>query len=221
MNSDAVYELLPMLDTRGYATFHMPDTSPVGKGDSIMADFYPLDISTRNWQVQRLAAAWRRRLVVDRLPGQVNDYPTVGLCIPLFSHRAVEALRDLLEPNGEILPVECKTGQYHAYNVTTVADVLNRETSEIEFGLWYRLKKIEPVTAEQIQYYDFYADRLSGLSMFRIPERMSDYYVTEVFTQRVREHDLKGFNLRKVWPLPRPKKPGGIAEMERRAGLRK
>lgn len=220
MSANAVYELLPMLDVPGYETFDMPNTSPVGSGDSIMADFDPRDVSTRNWQAPRLTSVWQRREVIDQLPGQVNDYPTIGLCIPLFSQRAVDALRDLLEPNGEILPVECKTGQYYAYNVTTVADVLNREMSDIDWGSWYRLKKLEPVIPDEIRYYDFYPERVAPLAIFRTPESMVTYYVTERFAERVREHDLKGFNLRKVWPLPRLRKPGGLAEMGRRAGLR-
>jgi hypothetical protein len=220
MNVDAVYELMPMLDTPGYACFDMPDDTPVGWGESIMADLRPRDVCTRHWQVQRLAPLWRRREVINVLPDQVNDYPTIGLIIPLFSQRAVDLLRDLLEPNGEILPVTCKTGQYCVYNVTTVADVLDREASDMDWGSWYKLKKLEPVVAREIRYYSFIPDRLSSLAIFRIPEDITGYYVTERFAERVRQHDLKGFNLRKVWPLPRPQKPGGLGEMERRAGLR-
>jgi hypothetical protein len=141
------------------------------------------------------------------------------LRIPLFSERACEALRDLLEPNGEILPVNCKTGTYVAHNPTSVVDALNRETSDIKWPDLIRLRKHEPIIAEQIKYHDFIPERVAGLSIFRIPEDICDFYVTERFASRVREFDLRGFNLRKLWPLPRPKMTGSIAEMERRAGL--
>ena len=36
-----------------------------------------------------------------------HDYPATEL-VPCFSQRAVDALRDVLEPNGELLPAKTK-----------------------------------------------------------------------------------------------------------------
>jgi hypothetical protein len=126
--------------------------------------------------------------------------------VPTFSAKAVEALRDLLEPNGEILPLECDNGEYFAFNVTTVVPVLDRKASEIEWLAIDRLKKREGVMAEKIIHYEFHANEIEPLAIFRIPEDVTGYYVTERFFQRVEQNGLFGFDMRKVWPLPRPKK---------------
>jgi hypothetical protein len=204
MKPNVVYELLPMVDTPGYDGLGLVDLSPLAAGYTLISDFDPVDVSTRNWQAPRLAPIWQPREVVNSLPRQVNDYPCLGLSVPTFSQRAVDALRDLLEPNGEILPLRCDTGQYYAYNVTTVADVLNREASDIEWHSVYQRDKSEPVVARDIRRYEFHPDLLMDLAIFRIPEGFTKYFVTERFAERIREHGLRGFNLRKVWPLPEP-----------------
>ena len=124
-----------------------------------------------------------------------NDYPCVDLGIPAFSQRAVDALRDLLEPNGELLPLISDIGQYWAFNVTTVADVLDWKRSQIR---WL----IKPDAASSIERHEFFPSKLRILSIFRIPEIPHATYVTELFAARVREHGLEGFDFRKVWPLP-------------------
>lgn len=212
----SVFKLRPVVDTPGFKCFGIDDNSPVAHGHTLLSDFNPKDVATRNWVVPRLASVWRPRKVINSLPSQVNDYPCVGLRVPTFSARALDALRDLLEPNGEILPLESDTGQYYAYNVTTVADVLDRQASQVNWPHIYKLRKQEPVIAQDITHYVFFADRVKPLAIFRIPEDVVGYYVTDQFAQRVREHDLRGFDLRKVWPVPPPYR-GSFAEMERRA----
>jgi hypothetical protein len=55
----------------------------------------------------------------------------------------------------------------------------------------------------KILRYEFRESQLSNLEIFRIPEDVSDAYVTERFATRVRQHALEGLDLIKVWPLPR------------------
>lgn len=76
-----------------------------------------------------------------------------------------------------------------------VADVLDRPRSEIDWAQ-------RPFMAGAIKFYSFRAKKLSQLSIFKIPERNYDVYVTEAFVQRVRAHQLNGFRFDKVWPMP-------------------
>ena len=214
MNTVAVYKLLPMLDTPGYEGFGTPGGSGISA-----TEFIPKGVSTRAWQAPRLASVWGRRKVLCDKPEYLHDYPCIGFLIPALSLRAVDVLRDLLEPNGELLPLICDAGQYFAYNVTAVVDALDRDTSEIKWRAIDVLRKRELIVAEKIDHYEFRPEAVRALSIFRIPESMTGYYVTNVFADRIHDHGLRGFDLRKVWPLPRPK-TGSTAEMERRAGLR-
>jgi hypothetical protein len=125
-----------------------------------------------------------------------NDYPCVNMLIPAFSSRAVESLRDFLEPNGELLPLESPVGEYFAYNLTTVVDVLDRRRSSVEY--WCD----PPTTAVEVEYFAFYKTKLRGLSIFRIVDLPNCTLVTDAFVKRVHDHGLNGFHFVKVWPFP-------------------
>lgn len=187
----------------------------MGSG-SLSDDFYPDDIKSRQWTIRKIAHLWRPRTVRELPHKHTNDFPYVDFFIPTFSGRAVEALREFLEPNGELLPLRCDTGTYYLYNVLTVIDALDHEKSEIDW-MGY-LSHQTKVVADNILRYEFHAERIANASIFRIVERPVDYYVTQPFVDRVLAAGLQGFNLKKVWPLPWRKK-GSLAEMERRAGL--
>ena len=70
----------------------------------------PKDRKGKNWQVIRMAPTWKPVEVVGRVR-KFNDFPCIGL-MPAFSERAINALRDLLEPNGELLPLKSSLGNY-------------------------------------------------------------------------------------------------------------
>jgi hypothetical protein len=172
-------------------------------------DFMPEDILTkgRAWTVPRVSNVWKPEPVSGRVRPH-NDYPCVNLSIPAFSERAVKALHDLLEPNGELLPLVSKVGTYFAYNVTTVADILDHEQSEIE---WYDDNRD---IAMDITRYAFKPRKLHGLSIFQIVEEPSRTLGSNVFVERVREHGLEGFEFKKLWPgtsSVKPKKRGAEA----------
>jgi hypothetical protein len=121
-----------------------------------------------------------------------SDFPWTSF--PTFSKRAVEALRDLLEPNGEILPLICEFGDYYAFNTTTVVDALDEEHSE--------LKRFKDGGIMRILRYEFYPEKLQGLSIFKLSQLPGGDYVTDTFVQRVQEAGLVGFDFseaQRVW----------------------
>jgi len=191
-----VYRLLPVLDVPEYEGFAWHDRlGSVRNQPNATMDFEPDKAPPGEQEVApRLAQVWKPVKVIGNVRPW-NDYPCINLRVPVFSRRAVDALRDLLEPNGELLPLISEVGEYYAYNVTTVADVLDEERSEVNWGL-------DRAYASRIIRFEFHPDRLEGLSIFRFPQTMNQYLVTEVFARRVREHRLQGFGLSKVWPLP-------------------
>ena len=190
--ADTVYRLYPFVDDPRYEGFGVRDMPSSTLGRS----------PTRDWQPKRLAATWTAPKAGGRVR-EFNDYPCVNLGDPAFSERAMYALRDMLEPNGELLPLTTKTNhRYFYYNVLTVADAIDIERSEIE----WMTSKLVGITALNIRRFEFRADRLAGLSIFRIVEQTTGTFVTQPFVDRVKQHRLRGFNFIKVWPLP----PGAI-----------
>ncbi len=161
---------------------------------SVLTEALPEGRRSRDWQVKRLAPTWKPLQVKGRVR-LFNDFPCVS-GYPAFSAKAVEALRDMLEPNGELLPLETSVGTYFAYNPTSVKDALDRKNSEIN---WLK----EPISIFRVDHYEFLADQLSGLTIFKIPEHTMHIYVTQAFVDRAVQHNLMGFDFRLVWPLPK------------------
>jgi hypothetical protein len=181
-----IYRLRKIHDVPRYEGFSTE------KGDFL--DTVPSDRTTRDWKVMRVGKAWRPAKVFGQVR-KFNDYPCVDLHVPAFSARAVEALRDLLEPNGELLPFPTPIGEYYAFNLTTVADVLDTRRSQI---LWLK----EPIKAMEILSYEFIAEKLQSFSIFRIPEQVAPEYVTNSFVDRAAARGLRGFSFQLVWPVP-------------------
>lgn len=138
---------------------------------------------------------WKRyrvkRIKDDLSPGTtLGDFPTLG-AIPVFSERAVLALATLLRGNGELLPLDCAEGAYYAFNVTKVVDALNVQDSKVKWSSTGRVMRVEE--------YAFHADRLTGLTIFKIPEQLNRVLVTAVFTEAVYMAELVGFAFKEVW----------------------
>ena len=112
--------------------------------------------------------------------------------------RSESAIRDLLEPNGELLPLDFEGGEYYFYNITTYVNALDREHSECD----WRTPPTPPNVAYEIIYYAFHEQSLDGLSIFRLFESAVDTLVTDQFVQRVHAAGLNGFHFTKIWPFP-------------------
>ncbi len=196
MPEDALYKLSCMTCDPEFEGFGFVRGESIrGKG-RLTWDFGPDpdDIRTkgRAWTVTLLAPIWTPQPVAGRVDPR-EDYPCVNLTIPAFSRRAVDALRAFLEPNGELLPLISRVGEYYVYNVTTVADILDHEKSDIEWPPATR------VIARQIRRYECIPEKMAGLSIFRLVEEPHLTFVHQVFVDRVRQHGLQGFHFTRLW----------------------
>jgi hypothetical protein len=140
----------------------------------------------------------------NKLPN--SDQPIVDLFAvyaPIFSQKAVDALADLLEGNGELLPLLCETGTYYVFNVTFEADILNYQLSEFKA---FDPKELVPALSGaepcDITKFVFYPEQDERLSIFKLPRRghaHAGFFVTERFVRRVREAQLKDFEFQTKW----------------------
>ena len=184
MPEEKVFELLADVDALDYEGLH-------AEGSSMILDTVPRRRTTREWKVHRVSKSWNIPSVRG-VPGN-NDYPCVDLVIPAFSKRAVESLRGFLETNGELLPLKVRQGNFFAYNLTTVADILDEEKSFLKLAR-------DGVTATRIDKWVFKKNDISSRvpSVFRIPQRPLDILVTKEFVDRVTSNGLRGFVFRIV-----------------------
>jgi hypothetical protein len=197
MNQNGLFELAPITDDPRFEGFAFVREESLRGKRSLQADFMPDNVLTqgRSWTVTQLTPLWIPQHVVGRVR-PFNDHPCISLTIPAFSRRAVDVLREYLEPNGELLPLISAIGEHYVYNVTTVVDILDHERSKVQ---WANEKHI---TAFEILRYECLAEKMADLSIFRMVEKPSTTYVSQVFVDRVRQHELQGFHFIKLWPLP-------------------
>lgn len=129
----------------------------------------------------------------DDGPLATSDCPSLGGAPPAFSARAVEVLRDLLEPHGELLPLACDDGEFWAYNCTRVVDALDEDASEV-----VRFRSSGRVNS--IVRHVLRPAELTNVPVFRLASAPDLYtYVTDAFTEHVTSAGLIGFAPRPVW----------------------
>ena len=128
--------------------------------------------------------------VPRRLPK--GDTPSLSSHIPVFNAKAVNMLADFLEPNGELLPIACDGEKFFLFNVTTVVDALDENSSE--------LKLFNSGGIMSIERHSFTQEKLIGVTVFKLPQRVLGWaYVTDPFVDKVKVAKLKGFKFRLVW----------------------
>ena len=207
-----LFKLDPMVDDPKFEGFAFERTESLRGKVGLVQDFVPDDRQTkgRAWTVTPLAPFWTPQPVVGRVR-KFNDYPCVNMLIPAFSRRAVDALRDFLEPNGELLPLASSVGEYYAYNITTVADVLDQERSEFQWLDEGRTFK----SFSKVVRYECIPEKMEGLSIFRIVEEVITPFVSSAFVDRVMQHELRGFLFTKLWaPADSSGQGEGLSQVE-------
>ncbi|MGH2662091.1 MAG: imm11 family protein [Actinomycetota bacterium] len=126
-----------------------------------------------------------------RPPG---DFPSLGGYAPVFSRRATDAVEDLLEDAGELLPLDSPDGTYLVFNVTRVLDALDEDRSDVR-----RFKSTGRIM--NIDRYQLIPERIGDAPIFKLSQIPRMYtFVTDRFVHRVRDAGLAGFLFdRKVW----------------------
>jgi hypothetical protein len=139
----------------------------------------------------------------SRPPG---DYPYLSgpgtfPVTPIFSQQAADSLVNLLERNGELLPLVCDFGKYYAFNITREVEALDEERSE--FKLYSELYDDlgDDADFQVITRFAFYPDLIRDLDIFKLPKRNRKNMplVTDRFVQRVQDANLKGFAFKLLW----------------------
>ncbi|MBN8211520.1 MAG: hypothetical protein J0M09_01210 [Xanthomonadales bacterium] len=121
-----------------------------------------------------------------------SDFPWLGSWALVMRKAAVDALRDILENNGEILPLQTDDGiELFVFNAQTI-DALDESKSNI-----MRLPNTNRIML--VKSPVFFENAIKDLDLFRLPHRASSTYVSDQFVKRVKEAGLRGLTYNKVW----------------------
>jgi hypothetical protein len=122
-----------------------------------------------------------------------SDFPSMSASLlPVFSERAIGALKEFLLSNGELLPINTDNGHYFVFNVTTLTDALDFENSKAAHFTDGRIMTMVS--------YTFHSDRIKQLSIFKAQQLpLNPIFVTNSFVNKARKAGLKGFVFKKIW----------------------
>ncbi|HRI71757.1 MAG TPA: hypothetical protein PK156_46310 [Polyangium sp.] len=105
---------------------------------------------------------------------------------------AVEALQDILEAHGEVLPLATNDGvELYVFNPRFVVDALDMERSEIE--------RIPESTRFLIRKFVFIHELIRDIDIFRLPYSYRKPNFSDRFVERVKKAKLKGTEFIKLW----------------------
>lgn len=175
---------------------YLLDTSPDQFQSYLVAVSDDLDVLER-WLGKPAGTSWQpvpleldKENLRRRRPLPRGDFPCIftGRMLAM-SQRAVDTLRDLLEPVGEILPTTCEAEPLWLYNCTRYADVLDEEHSDLQrFTSSNRIMRIKR---------HVWKPAVAAETIFRLPQiHNSPIYVTDTVVERIRSARLVGYELR-------------------------
>ncbi len=123
---------------------------------------------------------------------ELGDAP--GFIIPVFSKKALEILRPLIQNSIEELALQFQEAEYYGINVTAVLNVIDYSKS----------KYIMYSDGKRIMAFQKYAFKscteLLNNNIFKIvdePTRRA--FVSDEFKQTVKKNNLSGFKFKLVW----------------------
>ena len=172
------YEILMPVDSNEFFTFHRLKGKPLGK------KWKPI-------RVERVPAT-------NRQAGRPSDAPYMfNPGVLVFRRSAVDALRDMLDAHGELLPLEDTGGvELFAYN-PRVLEALDYSQSD---GL--RGPRGELAVVKR---HVFFPQVVEGVDIFRqADEPTGVIYLSERFLQRWKKAKLKGLDFKLAWDSDLP-----------------
>lgn len=121
-----------------------------------------------------------------------SDFPWLGAHALIMRRSAVDALRDLFDADGELLPLSTTDGiELFVFNARVI-DAMDRPNSSLE--LYPGTDRIM-----RVKQLALLGPALSRAALFRLAHRGSPTYVTSRFVERYEAAGLSGLTFKHVW----------------------
>ena len=105
--------------------------------------------------------------------------------------QAYKILEPLIKNSVELLPLNCKEGNYSLIKVTDIVDCLDYDNSTID--------RFDDGRVMWVDSFAFYPEKIQNKHIFKIPELNAVYLVSQTFKNCVEIHGLEGLIFRLVW----------------------
>lgn len=134
----------------------------------------------------------RRVKARPREIGRASDFPWMLSSHLVMSRAAVEALHDILDAHGEVLPLATDDDvELFVYNARVV-DALDEVNSTL-----FKIPNTDRIN--YIKKVVFVKSAIQGLNIFRLSRYPNTTYVSERFIERVNRANLRGLVFNEVW----------------------
>jgi hypothetical protein len=175
-------------------TLYLYRTDP-DRYESILVGDALVELVAMHCEQKRRGKRWNPISVTVPRRLAVSDFPTLieyG-AIPVLSNRAWIALRPLLDPVVEALPLVHPTGEYVLLNVLEQLDCLDETNSKL-------VRNDVSGRVSRVFAYAFKQDLIGGKRIFKTPLKSgAELFVNEEFRTYVESNTLKGLKFK---PLP-------------------
>ena len=159
--------------------------------------------TVRNARGQSILSIWEApevKPIWEEPEKPVADISFIGVTGPItVNGKAHNALKDLLESSGELLPLKSEEGEFFIHNVTTVIDAFDYEKSVYKWQ-----PTLENEAIGRLCIFSFQKRCLENAVAFRFPKYLGDCFYTDIFKRRVEEADLKGALFQLIWDSEDP-----------------
>jgi hypothetical protein len=175
--SSTGYEIINCMNWEGYEAFSKLNEKPASK------DWKPVP-------VRRVRPSLREGF-------RASDGPFCGSEILIFRRSAVDALRDMLDAHGELLPLEDEGGvKLWAFHPRSI-DALDQEKTQGS--------RLPDGRIELPRIHVFVPEKVEGVDIFKLAApRAGGIYLSERFLQRWKQAKLKGLDFYLAWDSDLP-----------------
>lgn len=144
-----------------------------------------------NWQPVLV-----RRVRADKQQAfNASDFPWLGAHALVMRESAVRSLREILDQNGEVLPLATEDSvPLFVFNARCIDALDEAHSSIIRIPGTDRIMLMKSVA--------FIPAAVDGVDIFRLGHRGSSTYVSDRFVERVRAEGLRGLTFKRVWSSP-------------------
>ena len=121
-----------------------------------------------------------------------GDWSTL-LSLPLVTPRVIEATKDLIENQVEVLPTICSDCELYILNITNIVDAVDYTKSVVKYF---------PNSTKVLRFIKlaFVEEKVRNNHIFNLVEKkLSVPYVSDEFRQRIIDNELTGFKFELVW----------------------
>ena len=144
---------------------------------------------------EKLATDWPKiTLELENNKKRISDFPYFCHNFPIFSERAVDALRDLIAPYVEFLPVEVANSdkKFFGVNIWTVYDTLDLPRCDyVQIHRYFNIK-----------VHAFKDDILPEAPIFRVRETCTlEMFISQEFRDIVESKRLTGLRFEHLMPI--------------------